>query len=528
MFSRLKIKFKTLRYKTKIFWQGIPKTIFLQIVFFGFFFALEKIMGIQPINLSPKFIFWSVSILMISFFIVSFLAFRELSPKYVLKEKMKNRGVYAFLRHPFYGAIIFLLNPAIAILFKSWGLLVACFVSYFIWKAHTREEEGKLIKKFGKEYEAYQLKVPRMFFPLIFENAYSRKRAVFYILVALTSFFIVIISFNLYINFKSKTVSFNEYIGPQLSQPPIERRESFVLFPTPTTTPIPTPTPIPTLTSASNSGPIPTQNQPRQTQNIGEIFISIKNFWEQSKTTISFTVLIISFLGILLFGYILFIKKQPPKKTKKIAISFLAVFIVLFISSTGFYILSKIFFSESIFNAVPIPSNIKTPSIPIPLPTSITSIIPPNLFEMNSEGIYINLSGTISIPKIGIEAPIIFVGDPKWVDYDHKYGVVHYPGTAFPGTSGAGLFSGHSSAPRNLSSPYTKVFSQLDRLEANDEIIINFQGNIYNYRVFRKEIIAPREFRLREYQDKETITLLSCWPVGTDARRIIIEAERVN
>jgi LPXTG-site transpeptidase (sortase) family protein len=243
----------------------------------------------------------------------------------------------------------------------------------------------------------------------------------------------------------------------------------------------------------------------------------------------SFTFLAISLLGILILGFFYFLKKRGrvfPRRT------FLAVLITstcFLVFGVGSNIISKMFFTETIFGNIPVPTiQITPPVVSIPMPTSITQITPPNLFEINSEGIYTKLSGNISIPKIGVNAPIVFVGDIKWVNYDHKYGVVHYPDTALPGSVGAGLYSGHSSAPPNIRSQYNYVFSKLENLGPNDDVIINFQGNTYTYKIFRKEIVAPRDFKLREYQGKETITLLSCWPVGTAAKRIIVEAERVE
>ena len=47
------------------------------------------------------------------------------------------------------------------------------------------------------------------------------------------------------------------------------------------------------------------------------------------------------------------------------------------------------------------------------------------------------------------------------------------------------------------------------------------------YVVRRKKIIEPEDFSvLQPTGDKETVTLMTCWPLGIGTKRLIVVAER--
>ncbi len=78
------------------------------------------------------------------------------------KEKLVTSGPYAFTRNPMYAAIIFILNPALAILFRSWLLILAIIPIYLSWRTCVRgEESGPLAAKFGQAHSDYMKSVPR-------------------------------------------------------------------------------------------------------------------------------------------------------------------------------------------------------------------------------------------------------------------------------------------------------------------------------------------------------------------------------
>lgn len=72
-------------------------------------------------------------------------------------------GPYALARNPMYGAIIFILNPALGILFRSWLLALAIIPVYFSWRACVKSEENELTARFGAAYTGYAKETPRFF-----------------------------------------------------------------------------------------------------------------------------------------------------------------------------------------------------------------------------------------------------------------------------------------------------------------------------------------------------------------------------
>lgn len=84
--------------------------------------------------------------------------------KNTAKQALVTDGPYRYSRNPMYAAIIFILNPALGILFRSWLLLLACAPIYFSWRKCVREEEKNALSvKFGGAYTEYQKNVARFF-----------------------------------------------------------------------------------------------------------------------------------------------------------------------------------------------------------------------------------------------------------------------------------------------------------------------------------------------------------------------------
>jgi LPXTG-site transpeptidase (sortase) family protein len=74
------------------------------------------------------------------------------------------------------------------------------------------------------------------------------------------------------------------------------------------------------------------------------------------------------------------------------------------------------------------------------------------------------------------------------------------------------------------------VFYLLGELKKEDPIFINYQGKIYQYKVYDRKIIGAKETQYLEYSDsnKEVLILQTCWPIGTDWNRLLIFGELVK
>lgn len=141
---------------------------------------------------------------------------------------------------------------------------------------------------------------------------------------------------------------------------------------------------------------------------------------------------------------------------------------------------------------------------------------------------------TLVIDDINVAAPVIFeVGN----DLDKIYkalesGVVHYSDTPKPGLGGVSVILGHSSAYPWYRGNYGAVFALLSKLKPGNKIIVQYSdGRTFTYVVKQSLVFSPFEDdgKLKELEEKSgsSLILVSCWPVGTNYRRIAVQAELI-
>jgi sortase A len=142
-----------------------------------------------------------------------------------------------------------------------------------------------------------------------------------------------------------------------------------------------------------------------------------------------------------------------------------------------------------------------------------------------------NAPPKINIGKIAVDAPVIYdqaVIDEKQFQKALRGGVVRYPGTASPGETGNVVIFGHSSGQWWAPGDYKFVFSLLDKLEEKDQISLDYQGIRYVYEVRRKHVVVPTDMSVLNTTDENMLTLITCTPVGTNKKRLIIEAKQIS
>ena len=113
---------------------------------------------IEQASANSAFLFLFGLYLSVTFWSIFVLA------KHQMTRQLVAAAPYRWVRHPMYAAILWLLNPALAILLRSWILLFALIPAYIIWKSAIAAEEKFLAEKFGPAYEDYQ-KTVWPFFP---------------------------------------------------------------------------------------------------------------------------------------------------------------------------------------------------------------------------------------------------------------------------------------------------------------------------------------------------------------------------
>ncbi|HEX8973864.1 MAG TPA: sortase [Patescibacteria group bacterium] len=141
----------------------------------------------------------------------------------------------------------------------------------------------------------------------------------------------------------------------------------------------------------------------------------------------------------------------------------------------------------------------------------------------------------VHIDKIGVDAPMVWsqsMDDQKMLT-DLEKGLSHFYKTAAPGQNGNAIISGHSSNYVWAKGDYNHVFKDLGNLQNGDLINVktiqtNGRAIYYQYKVTDKFITTADDQRVFADTQNPTLTLSTCWPIGTNLKRIIIKAEIVK
>jgi LPXTG-site transpeptidase (sortase) family protein len=143
------------------------------------------------------------------------------------------------------------------------------------------------------------------------------------------------------------------------------------------------------------------------------------------------------------------------------------------------------------------------------------------------------------IPKLDKNVPIIESDAEKLLNADWETledtfqddlqnGVLHYPGTADPGEVGNVFITGHSSYYLWDPGRYKDVFARLAKLEVGDDIILYYDQQKYHYRVRETKEVKKDDVSVLSQTDEHILTLMTCVPLGTNLRRLIVVAEEVQ
>lgn len=161
------------------------------------------------------------------------------------------------------------------------------------------------------------------------------------------------------------------------------------------------------------------------------------------------------------------------------------------------------------------------------------NIAPQNIIVDPSKSVVVGPESRLIIPKINIDAPVFYdIGtDTKSQNQAMENGVAHFPipgANSHPGEIGNTVLSAHSSNDVFAAGAYKYVFMQLDKLEVGDTVYANYNGTRYTYRVTKKEEVTPDQIGKLVYTtDKPVMTLITCTPLGTALRRLLVTAEQI-
>jgi len=142
----------------------------------------------------------------------------------------------------------------------------------------------------------------------------------------------------------------------------------------------------------------------------------------------------------------------------------------------------------------------------------------------------ISQESRVIIPKISVDAPIVFppTTDNKTILEAIKNGVAHYPGTTLPGRVGNVFLTGHSSYYWWSGGEYNRVFTLLDKLRANDLVYLHYEGREYIYKIRDSIVVLPSQTEVLKPTSGATLSLMTCTPVGTNLKRLIVRADLIS
>lgn len=134
---------------------------------------------------------------------------------------------------------------------------------------------------------------------------------------------------------------------------------------------------------------------------------------------------------------------------------------------------------------------------------------------------------SILIPKINVEAPIIWNVDP-FNEKEYRdvltHGVAQAKGTAFPAQDGTMYIFAHSSDFPWRITRYNVIFFRLGELVKGDKIIVSKDGRHYIYKVRELKTVSPSEVYYLTKEHRTQLILQTCTPVGTDWFRLLVFA----
>jgi LPXTG-site transpeptidase (sortase) family protein len=140
---------------------------------------------------------------------------------------------------------------------------------------------------------------------------------------------------------------------------------------------------------------------------------------------------------------------------------------------------------------------------------------------------------SIRIPKIGAVSDVKIGVSP----YDRKEYlpvlendlVAQARDTSLPGQKDKAMYLfAHSTRQGLQMVRNNSVFYLLGELKNGDPIFITYNEKLYLYKVYDQKVVSASEVQYLNYKEegKEILILQTCWPLGTDWKRLLIFAER--
>lgn len=140
---------------------------------------------------------------------------------------------------------------------------------------------------------------------------------------------------------------------------------------------------------------------------------------------------------------------------------------------------------------------------------------------------------SVIVPSINVQIPVDFTLQTTAeaaIQDSLENGVVHYSSTSYPGENGNTALFGHSSQNIFNNGKYKFAFVALHLVKTGDIFYLTYNGKIYAYQVFAKEIVPPTQVSvLNDTKGKQaTAVLITCDPPGFSTNRLVVWGEQIS
>ena len=198
------------------------------------------------------------------------------------------------------------------------------------------------------------------------------------------------------------------------------------------------------------------------------------------------------------------------------------LFSFIFLNSSALYLRWVVFetHGEIVYDKPAVTPSVSEPIQFQPFPVS----------EPQERADYNPSDNAVIISRLNIHAPLVSSvsgTSQKELNEGLNQGVILYPGSARPNQNGEVVLSGHSSIYPWVKTEYGQIFTLLDKLQAGDIVSLVYDHQQYDYRVTGQEVLNPGQVRISE-TDEQAIKLVTCWPIGTAAKRLVVYGELIK
>ena len=127
----------------------------------------------------------------------------------------------------------------------------------------------------------------------------------------------------------------------------------------------------------------------------------------------------------------------------------------------------------------------------------------------------------VAVERVGLDTEVTEAGFSAEAWDVPRYTADHYwPVSAYPGTAGNITIAGHVGYKDT-------IFSQLPEVRVGDEILVYVGDRRHRYVVTEVLTVLPNETWAMLPTPKETLTLITCVPIGVYSHRLIVRAKPV-